>query len=123
MAKLPVRFLVLAALLLMLFGPTPFATAAVSAGTVRGTVTGPDAIPMGGVTLILKNDTTGFHADTRTDKNGRFLFFNVPFNPYELHVEVQGFSVPHITVAVLTASAVEIPVALALETVSARGRV
>src|ERR1700682_3143300 len=123
MAKLPVRFLVLASLLLFIVGPTPSGAAALSPGTVRGTVTGPDAIPMGGVTLILKNDTTGFHADTRTDKNGRFLFFNVPFNPYELHVEVQGFQVQHIKVDVRTASAVEIPVALALETVSARGRV
>src|SRR6202171_5464704 len=120
MAKLPVRFLVLASLLLMLFGPTPSGTAALSPGTVRGTVTGPDAIPMGGVTLILKNDTTGFHADTRTDKNGRFLFFNVPFNPYELHVEVQGFQVQHIKAAARSAAAVEIPVTLALESVSAR---
>ena len=94
------------------------ARAAGAAGAVRGTVTGPDAKPMGGVPLVLRNDITGFTADTRTDKDGRFLFFNVPFNPYELHVEVQGFQTQHIKLDVRSTAPVDVPVALALLAVS-----
>ncbi len=94
------------------------AGAAVAAGTVRGTVTGPDAKPMGGVALVLRNDITGFHADARTDHDGKFAFFNVPFNPYELHVEVQGFQTQHLKLDVRSTAPVEIPVALALQGVS-----
>ena len=94
------------------------AGAAVSAGSVRGTVSGPDGKPLGGVPLLLRNDITGFRAETRTDKDGRFLFFNVPFNPYELHVEVQGFQTQHIKLDVRSVAPVDIPVALALQAVS-----
>ena len=94
------------------------ARAAVSAGSVRGTVTGPDGKPLGGVPLLLRNDITGFRAETRTDKDGRFLFFNVPFNPYELHVEVQGFQTQHIKLDVRSAAPVDATnVALALQAV------
>jgi hypothetical protein len=94
------------------------AGAAGAAGAVRGTVTGPDAKPMGGVPLVLRNDITGFTAQTRTDKDGRFQFFNVPFNPYELHVEVQGFQTQHIKVDIRNTVPVDLPVALALQTIS-----
>jgi hypothetical protein len=79
------------------------ARAAVSAGSVRGTVTGPDNKPMGGVPLVLRNDITGFTAEARTDKDGHYQFFNVPFNPYELHVEIQGFKPVHQAVDVRSA--------------------
>jgi hypothetical protein len=83
----------------------------------------PDAKPMGGVPLVLRNDITGFSANTRTDKDGRFLFFNVPFNPYELHVEVQGFQTQHIKLDVRSTAPLEVPVALALEAVTAAVKV
>jgi Carboxypeptidase regulatory-like domain len=99
------------------------ARAAVSAGTLRGTVTGPDTKPMGGVPLVLRNDITGFHAETFTDKDGRFQFFNVPFNPYELHVEVQGFQTQHVKVDIRSTVPVDVPVTLALQGVSATVKV
>jgi hypothetical protein len=99
------------------------ARAAVSASSVRGTVSGPDGKPLGGVPLVLRNDITGFNAEARTDKDGRFLFFNVPFNPYELHVEVQGFQTQHIKLDVRSTVPVDVPVALALEGVSATVKV
>src|SRR6202162_2587175 len=102
---------------------TGVARAAGAAGAVRGVVTGPDSKPMGGVPLILRNDITGFSAETRTDKDGRFQFFNVPFNPYELHVEVQGFQTQHIKLDVRSTVPVDLPVALALEGVSAAVKV
>ncbi len=88
--------------------------AAVNAGAVRGAVTGPDGKPLGGVPLVLRNDITGFSAETRTDKDGRFQFFNVPFNPYELHVEVQGFLTQHLSVDVRGAAPAELSIKLAL---------
>jgi hypothetical protein len=98
-------------------------SAAMSAGTVRGAVTGPDGNPMPGVPLVLRNDITGFKADAITDSNGRYSFFNVPFNPYELHVEIQGFATQHITIDVRSSAPVEQPVVLALEAVSASVKV
>jgi hypothetical protein len=94
-------------------------SAAVSAGSIRGTVTGPDGTPMPGVPLALRNDITGFHAETTTDAAGKYAFFNVPFNPYELHVEVQGFQTQHLTIDVRTGSPIDLPVALALPSVTA----
>jgi hypothetical protein len=92
---------------------------AASAGTIRGTITGPDAQPMAGVPLVLRNDITGFHAETTTDASGRYAFYNVPFNPYELHVEVQGFQTQHIPIDVRNPAPIDRPIALALEGVSA----
>ena len=120
MAKLQFRFPTLrvaaVALALVLLAQTGLAAAA--AGSIRGTVTGPDGKPMGGVPLQLRNDITGFHAETRTDRDGRFQFFNVPFNPYELHVEVEGFQTQHITLDVRGVVPVEAQVTLALAGVS-----
>ena len=97
--------------------------AAPSAGSIRGTVSGPDGKPMGGVPLLLRNDITGFKASTTSDASGNFFFFNVPFNPYELHVEVQGFQTQHITVDVRSSSPVQLNVNMALETVQAAVKV
>jgi hypothetical protein len=97
--------------------------AAVSAGVVRGVVTGPDGQPMPGVPLVLRNDITGFHAETTSDAQGRYAFFNVPFNPYELHVEVQGFATQHLAIDVRSAGAVEKPITMALPSVTASVKV
>ena len=65
------------------------------AGSVSGTVVGPDGAAMPGVVLLLRNAITGFSASATTGRDGSFRFVNVPFNPYELHVEVQGFKTVH----------------------------
>src|SRR6185295_11451526 len=115
MWRIPRSLVALTVAIVVLSIPRP---AAAAAGSVRGTVSGPDAKPMGGVPLALRNDISGFLEETRTDKDGRFQFFNVPFNPYELHVEVQGFQTQHLTVDVRTVSPVEVPVTLTLLGVS-----
>jgi hypothetical protein len=92
-------------------------SAAMSAGTLRGTITGPDGQPMAGVPLLLRNDVTGFHAETTSDAGGAFSFFNVPFNPYELHVEVQGYQTQHLAVDVRGTAPVQLNVRMALEEV------
>ena len=75
----------------MILGPGTPARAADS-GTVRGTVVGPDGKPLAAVLLILRNRISGFNAETTTGRDGSFRFFNVPFNPYELHIDTQGFA-------------------------------
>jgi hypothetical protein len=112
--------------LLLLFAAIGFSStlfAAVSAGTVRGTVNGPDGKPLGGIALTLRNGVTGFEASTRSDAQGHFAFSNVPFNPYELHVEAQGFGTQHLDIDVRSAIPVEKNVNLALEAVSANVQV
>ena len=73
-------------------------------GAVRGKVLGPDGRPLAGITLELRNNITGFKASATTGNDGAFQFFNVPFNPYELHVDAQGFRSEHRTVDVRSAA-------------------
>jgi hypothetical protein len=77
------------ALVVILFVPTALFGA--SAGVVRGRVSGPDNAPMSGVVVQLRNEVTGFKQDAVSGADGSFQFFNVPFNPYQVRVEVQGF--------------------------------
>jgi hypothetical protein len=114
--RFPFRFLAIAVFSAMALAGT--ARAAVSAGAVHGTVTGPDGKPLQGVPVILRNDITGFSADTRTDKDGRYQFFNVPFNPYELHIEIQGFKPAHRSIDVRSAVPKQVDVTLELSSVT-----
>jgi hypothetical protein len=98
-------------------------SAAMSAGSLHGAITGPDGLPMPGVPLILRNDITGFHAETTSDAGGNFSFFNVPFNPYELHVEVQGYVTQHLSVDVRGSAPVSLNVRMALQGVTEQVKV
>src|SRR5262249_24320695 len=104
--------LVLIGLALLLL-PT-FAHAAANSGAVRGKITDPDGKAVPGVVVQLRNDITGFHAEATTDGDGSFAFFNVPFNPYELHVEAKGFQTVHLPVDVRTSAPRDVNVALAV---------
>jgi hypothetical protein len=87
---------------------------AAGAGAVRGKVVGPDGQPMAAVALQLRNDITGFTAETAAASDGTFQFFNVPFNPYALHVEAQGFQPLHQNVDVRSSIPLEVTVSLKL---------
>jgi hypothetical protein len=86
-----IRF-ILVTVLIFAFAAPLFAA---SAGAVRGKVVGTDDKPMAGVLVVLRNDVTGFRQQTASAADGSFSFYNVPYNPYELHVEVQGFAPVH----------------------------
>jgi hypothetical protein len=73
-----------------------------NAGSIRGVLRGPDAKPMPSVPIHLRNDITGFHADATTGVDGSFQFYAVPFNPYEIHVELDGYRPIHQSVDVRT---------------------
>ena len=110
------RTLFRVALIMALFAsPALFAE---SAGVVRGKVVAPDNTPMPGVTVQLRNDVTGFKQETRTGTDGTFTFFNVPFNQYQIHVDVQGFAPITTDIDVHTAVPVAPTIKLAVPTVS-----
>jgi Carboxypeptidase regulatory-like domain len=96
----------------------PAAARAASSGSIRGKVTDPDGKSVSGIVLLLRNDITGFRAETTTDANGLFQFVNVPFNPYELHVEAKGFQTIHQAVDVRSSAPREVNLSLALGTLS-----
>ncbi len=73
---------------------------------------------MPSVSLTLHNDITGFKAEATSDAQGNFQFLNVPFNPYDLHAEVQGFRPFHLAIAVRSAAPMDVSVSLALRTLS-----
>jgi Carboxypeptidase regulatory-like domain len=93
--------------------------AASGSGSIQGRIVGPDGAAMPSVPVLLRNDITGFHAQTVSDAQGRFDFFDVPFNPYELHVEVQGFQPIHKTVDVRTSLPLQVILTLKLPAVTA----
>lgn len=94
MKRFAISLLLLAAALI------PASLFAASAGAVRGKVLGPDNKPLAGVVVQLRNDITGFKQDAATAADGTFIFNNVPYNPYELHIDVQGFQPAHAAVDV-----------------------
>lgn len=61
------------------------------AGTVQGVVTDPSGGVMQAVTVTLSNPVTQFTRSATTDAAGKFVFHNIPPNPYHLSVEAQGF--------------------------------
>ena len=97
---------------------SPSAFAAAGAGSIRGRVVGPDGAAMAGVQLHLRNDITGFRADTTSGADGTFQIFNVPFNPYELHAEAKGFQAVHQDLDIRSASPREVTVTLQVIAVS-----
>src|SRR5260370_20599439 len=96
----------------------PALLSAASAGSVHGTAVGPDSKPMSGALVTLRNDVTGFKQQTATGTDGVFTFFNVPYNPYTLRVEVQGFAPVTRDVDIHSAVPVEAPVKLAVAQLS-----
>ncbi|MGZ4778987.1 MAG: TonB-dependent receptor [Thermoanaerobaculia bacterium] len=100
---------------MMIFATT---LGAASAGAVRGKVLGPDGTPLAGVLVELRNDVTGFKQETPTTADGGFSFFNIPYNPYTVHVDVQGFAPSVQTVDVHSAVPVEITVKVAAAQIS-----
>ena len=90
------------------------ALAAGASGSIRGKVVGPDGQAMSAVALQLRYDVTGFTADAITAPDGAFQFFNVPFNPYELRVDAQGFRPYRKRIEVRSSAAQDVQVSLAL---------
>ena len=61
------------------------------AGTVQGTVKDPTGGVMQAVEVKISNPVSGFTRTTTTDAAGKYVFSNLPPNPYHITVEAQGF--------------------------------
>jgi hypothetical protein len=107
---------VLVALFLSSVLAAPDASAA--AGSIHGHVLDPDGGAVPGATLLLRNDITGFRAEATSDASGAYRFLNVPYNPYEIHVEIQGFNRVHRAIDVESPAPLNVEIQLKLAAVT-----
>jgi hypothetical protein len=84
------------------------------AGTVQGTVTDPTGGVMQAVEVKISNPVSGFTRTTTADVNGKFVFGNLPPNPYHVSVEAQGFKPFDRDVEVRSGVPITFDIALAL---------
>src|SRR5713226_5730416 len=61
------------------------------AGTVQGTVKDPTGGVMQAVEVKISNPVSGFTRTTTTNAAGKYVFSNLPPNPYHITVQAQGF--------------------------------
>jgi hypothetical protein len=84
------------------------------AGTVQGTVKDPTGGVMQAVEVRIVNPVSGFSRTTTTDAAGKYVFSNLPPNPYHVSVEAQGFQKLERDVDVRTGVPITLDLALAL---------
>ena len=82
------------------------------AGTVQGTITDPTGGVMQAVEVKISNPVSGLSRTATTDATGRFVFRNLPPNPYHLTVEAQGFRSIERDVDVRSAVPIDLPLKL-----------
>lgn len=63
-----------------------------NAGAIRGTVLDPSGAIVVGADVSAANSATGYTQTTKTQADGSFQLPNLPFNPYRLTVDAQGFA-------------------------------
>ena len=84
------------------------------AGTVQGTVKDPTGGVMQAVQVRISNPVSGFSRTTTTDAAGKYVFSNLPPNPYHVTVEAQGFQTLERDVDVRTGVPITLDLTLAL---------
>ena len=84
------------------------------AGTVQGTVKDPTGGVMVAVSVQVSNPVSGFTRSATTDQMGKFVFRNLPPNPYHMTVEAQGFQTLQRDVDVRSAVPIDLDLTLAL---------
>jgi hypothetical protein len=84
------------------------------AGTVQGIVKDPTGGVMQAVQVRITNPVSGFSRMTTTDTAGKYVFSNLPPNPYHVIVEAQGFQTLERDVVVRTAVPITLDLTLSL---------
>nr|MBA3641245.1 carboxypeptidase regulatory-like domain-containing protein [Acidobacteriota bacterium] len=84
------RLFLFAAAALLVFPAV--ASAQFDTATVLGTIRDASGGVVPGVTVALKNVSTGITAETITDSDGNYQFGNVRIGPYVVRASLQGFS-------------------------------
>src|SRR4051812_27463619 len=82
---------VVALMFLSVVASPSFAQGLGGAGTVQGTVKDPTGGVMQAVQVRISNPVNGFSRTASTDAAGRYVFSNLPPNPYHITVDAQGF--------------------------------
>ena len=93
-----------------------FAQGLGGAGTVQGTVKDPTGGVMQAVDVKIANPVSGFARTTTTDAAGKYVFSNLPPNPYHITVEAQGYQTLERDVDVRTALPMTVDLNLAVAT-------
>jgi hypothetical protein len=88
-----------------------------NAGTIEGVVKDPSGAVVANATVEISYLVSGLNRSTKTGNDGDFRFTNVPYNPYHLVVNAQGFAA--FTQDVDVRSAVPIKVDITLKIASA----
>src|SRR5437016_13655744 len=86
------------------------------AGTVQGTVKDPTGGVMQAVEVRISNPISGFARTTTTDATGKYVFSNLPPNPYHITVETQGYQTLERDIDVRTALPITVDLNLAVAT-------
>jgi hypothetical protein len=101
------------------------ANAQSGSSTISGTVLDSSGAVVANATVEIHNPVSGFNRSTTTDNAGKFIFSNVPFNPYHLAVTGTGFAPfaedVEIQSAVPVATTINLKVAGSSETVTVQG--
>ncbi len=84
------------------------------AGAITGTIVDPTGGVIVSAAVSVINPVSGLQRQTTTDNAGKFEFRNLPFNPYHLRVDVQGFQALVRDVDVRSAVPVNLTLTLAL---------
>jgi hypothetical protein len=100
LARISMMLALIGALLLPSTALAQFDTA-----TVVGTVRDASGAVVPGVTVALKNLSTGISAETVTDNDGNYQFLNVRVGPYSVRAALQGFSTAEANDVVVTVGA------------------
>ncbi|HEY2905112.1 MAG TPA: carboxypeptidase-like regulatory domain-containing protein, partial [Vicinamibacterales bacterium] len=85
------------------------------AGTVQGTVKDPTGGVMVAVAVEITNPVSGLKRTATTDASGRFVFRNLPQNPYHVAVAAQGFQKLERDVDVRSGVPIDLDLSLKLE--------
>ena len=101
-------------LVLLSFADRAAAQSLGGAGTVRGTVKDPTGGVMQAVDVKISNPVTGLTRTSTTDAAGKYVFSNLPPNPYHLSVEAQGFQTLQRDVDIRSAVPIDLDLTLAV---------
>ena len=90
------------------------ATAQSGGSSIGGTILDPSGAVVVNAKVEIHNAVSGFDRTTTTDSNGKFIFPNVPFNPYHMTVTAKGFAQEAQDVEIRSALGVNVKVSLAV---------
>ena len=63
-----------------------------NSGSIEGVVKDPSGAAIVNATVEIKDPVSGYLRTTNTNSEGAFRFTNVPFNPYHMTVNANGFA-------------------------------